>query len=863
MLKKCRLNLKYFFLSIAILSLLSFNMFYYSSSVVGSLMLLAYIICVGSWIGHLLFSKDPKLSQLLFGEIIIVCWIIVSEGILVIFKICTSELVILPLLALPLALQVLDILIGKQIVSKVNKDNHIDVKEHYTWSDILSLAVFMAALIGALWSALYIRNDLMLFSIWEVMPPYFWIFVFITVTSFVFLQKEIHNKLYGFEISMICSFLISFLYFGLMILVVKISFDPDIWVTLAKVRVIFNLGGRDPTGGLIIPKSGHQAFVLTFAKSMGKTFDLTSVRWVSFLWSPIMASIYIPFITYQFLRKLDSKHNVSHIFFLGIIGFMLFPNFWLMSVSVAEMVGDILMYVNLLFITIFLSDAKPYRGLFLTALTTVAAMLVHPFSGTFALMADLTALSFHRRLWKMKKLRLLLLMITAILAISIFPSEFTWIQKFLYKGISFQLNPISLEAVANFWFSPIWSPNQYTADSICSENFNWIRYALLIVGLLVLRPLKANDKGRVKKWLLLMIIIFWVGWFITTNGIKNLPYGTHRFARCVDLALLPLTSTILYKISKIATLSFIINGNVKMNIIINIITKLNKRRWGLTFSQNKISAIFMLSLIIVGMLSSFYIAYSIPSLFKNYPAEPGRPTWRTVTGDEMKIVKYIDNSSEGKNYCVLAYGYIPKLVAGVLGYRYYGKEQNLALSPGIIQESTDALMRKPSSLNIYNLMINTNSSVAFVVLEDWFIKLYSISEDDIEKLGSTASELKVFGENYRFFVFKYNLDKLYYSCFNYILPIDEYREESAIVIADDESEGFWKIIPSYGICKMSVPQIEFDDSTKLSGSESTRIVIGYGNYWTVGIVHFYDEHQNWSDKKYISFLCMATTLWRP
>jgi len=862
MLKNSSLNSIYFFVSLVLLSLLWFNVSFYSSSVIGSLTLLIYIIVVGSWIGRLLFSQDNRLSQQLFGIVVVVCWIIVSEGILVVFKVFTSESFILPLFILLLVLQISGLIIDRRIPNKLTQEYYAITKERYGLRDFIPMGIFVVGFLGSLFSALYVRNDSMMFSLWEVIPFYFWIFMFITLISFVFLQKRVKTKPYGFEISMVCSFLIAFLFFGLMVIVAKISFDPDIWSGLAIVRVIFNLGGRDPTGGLILTKSGYHAFLVTFAKSMGTTFASVSVQWVTWLWSPLMASIYIPFITYQFLKRFYSGDKFSHVFFLGAIGFMLFPIFWLMSVSGPEMVGDILMYVNLFFITIFLSDVKPYRGLFLMVLTTIAAYLVHPISGTFALMADLVAISFHRKIWKMEKLRYIFLAITAILALSLFPSEFTLIQEFLYKGAPFQLVSISFEKIANFWFSPIWLPNLWTADSIVSENFNWVRYVLLIFGLLALRPLKGNDKERIKAWLILTIIVFWVSWFITVNGIGNLPFGTHRFARCLDLALLPLASLILYKLSKIDSLSFIIDGNIKTNKVIKIAIKLKKHRLHLVFLKNKISAVFMLSLIIVGMLSSFYIAYSVSSLPKSYPAEPGRPTWRTVTGDEMKIVQYINKSSEGENYFVLGYGFIPKLVAGNLGYKsYYGIGPNVATGPGTVSDLTEVFMRNPSLSIIYSTMVRLNSSVAFVVLEDWYIKRYSITEDKIETIRSTASEWKVYGENYRFFVFKYDLDVLYTSFFKYILPIDEPVEESVIVIADDESEGFWEIISSYGSGNMGVPQIEFDNSAKLSGSESTRIVIGYGNYGTVGLVHFYDGYQNWSDAKYISLFIYGSESW--
>jgi len=85
--KKYSLNLKYFFFSLALLSLLSFNMFYYYSPIVGSLSLLTFVICNGLLMGDLVFSRERRISRLLFGVVLVICWIIVSEGMLVIFKI--------------------------------------------------------------------------------------------------------------------------------------------------------------------------------------------------------------------------------------------------------------------------------------------------------------------------------------------------------------------------------------------------------------------------------------------------------------------------------------------------------------------------------------------------------------------------------------------------------------------------------------------------------------------------------------------------------------------------------------------------------------------------------------------------------
>lgn len=850
MVKNNILNLIYLFVSLIILSVFWFNTYYIFSSIIGSIILLLYIIFFGSWTGSLIFPNDPKLNQMLFGTIIVICWTIVSQGTLVIFKRFTSESLLLPLFILPLVLLGFGLIFERRRNGKRAKECPSLIKEHYGPRDSIPIFLFLIGFLGSLFSAFHARNDVMLFSIWEVVPFYFWIFMFITLISFVFLQKRIKNKFYGFEVSMICSFLIAFLFFGIMVLVVEFSFDPDIWDGLSIVRVIFNLGGRDPTGGLIIINSGYHGFLATYAKSMGTTFDLESLRWFTWLWSPIMASIYIPFITYQFLRLFYSEEKMSHAFYLGIISFMIFPSFWLMSVSVAEMVGDILMYINLFFIALFISDGKPYRGLTLMVLTTIATYLVHPISGTFALMADLVAISFHRKIWKIKKLRYIFLAVTTLLALSLFPSEFTWAQTLLYKGVPRQLSSICLKETINFWFSPIWLPSLYTADSIMSENYNWFRYALLITGILALKSIKAYNEGRMKAWFVFTIIIFWVGWFITVNGI-DLTYSTHRFARNVDLALLPLASLIFYEISKINHLSFLLDGKIKMNKIITINLKLKKHKLSLVFSQPKLSATLMISLIILGMLSSFYVAYSIPSFSKNgLSAEPGRPTWRTVTGEEVSIVEYINASSKGQNYSVLSYGFIPKLVSGILGYRYNGKECNLAIAPGLVSYNTLKLMFDPSPSYILQTMAVTNSSVVFFVIEDWYVKHYNIQLGNLNKLKSFASEYRVFGTDYKFYVFKFDSSSIK-NLYRYINPVNEYNVRSTIILADDEKTSFWSTFAELS-GYIGAPTVSLENNTKISGDYSTKILISEGIYGRVGIYKNFDLPQNWSTKKYIS-----------
>jgi len=806
----------------------------------------------------MVFKDERNISQLLFGVIIIICWIVVSEGFIAIFKVFTRTLVIIPLLILPLVLAIVQKRRGHSENKTANGFNLSTSRMSWEIGDFCVAGVFAISFLSVLLTTLYVRTDKMIFSVWEVLPSYFWPLMFANIVTFILLQKKLQKKRYGFEVSIISSFLTAFLYFGLMVLVVKTSFDPDIWGLLSGVRVIFDLGGRDPTGStFVIQYSGYQAFLATFAMLGGNTFNLTLTRWITWLWSPIMASVYIPFITYQFLKKSYSNHNISHIFLLGVIGFMLFPTFWLMSVSVAEMVGDILLYVNLFFITIFISDTKPYRGLFLTALTTIAVILVHPISGTFALMADLVALPFHPRLWKMKNLRYLLLLVIVISALSMFPLQFSWVQGFLFKSSLFQLHAPSLEATTNFWLSPLWLPNQYTADSICSENFNWIRYVLLIAGFLALRSAKNNERGRVNLWLLSTVIVFWVSWFITVNGIPNLPYGPHRFARDVDIALIPFAAAILYNLSKINSISLVINEATALNKIISITLVKSKKRLGFSFSQARISAIIIMSLTIVALLSSFYVAYFIPSLSKNYPAEPGRPTWRTVTADEMKIVQLINASSGAENYCVLSHGFIPQLVEGILGYRYCGNEPNLAIASGTIMNSTSQLIFKPYPSLIYKSMVATNSSLAFFVTEDWYIKGSSVLLSNIEKLRQFASNYQVLGSDYKFYFFKFDLSTIITRLYQYVYPVEKYDVRSPTVIADDEQPNYWSTFEELS-GNIGKPLLSIRNDTKISGNYSTEALIENGTYGRVGFYKNFNNSLDLSSQKYISFFMYGT-----
>lgn len=837
------------YISLGNLLLLFVTIFYYPSVVIGPILFFAYMLFCSLWAGRVFFKDHFKFNQVLFGFIIVLCWIVVSEGLLAILKVFTPSLVMIPLIILPLFFSVID---------RGGLELNNEQKSFLLWErkDFYITSIFIVSFLSLIVIALSVRTDKMIFSVWEVIPLYFWPLIFFNILSFLFLQKRLYNKQLGFEITMISSFLIAFLYFGIMIIVAKISFDPDIWGLLSGARVIFDLGGRDPTGSsIVIQYSGYQGFLATIAVMCGNTFNTEIVRWVAWLWSPLLASIYIPFITYQFLKRFF-KNQQTNIFFLGIIAFMIFPSFWLMSVSVAEMVGDILLLINLFFITISIFDSKLYHGLFLTALTTLAILFIHPISGTFAIMSDLVAIPFYTIIWKHFKIRNILIIACLTLASVFFLAQFFFLYPIIFKiSNSFELTLPTLHTISNFWLSPIWLPQKFTADSICSEIFNWIRYAIVFIGFILIKR-STKSESRIIYLVILTIIAFWIGWFITITSINNLPYGTHRFARALDIALVPLCGAMFYSISKIENVCLLINNQIYFNreSILSLRIK-TKNLLKVSLSHKKILAFLLIGLTIASMMTSFYIAYSIPSMFKSYPANTGRPTWRTVSQEEMQIVQLINSSSSFSNYCVLSNGFIPQLIQGMLGYRFYGTEPNLAISPGVISTSTSKLLSNPSASIVYESMIATNSSIAYFVTEDWYLGGNTIYKQNMEKLKKFASDYEIIGSEYNLYYFKFDIEKVLASLYNH--PVDAYNVINPIVLMDDEQSDYW--IPFEELSgKIGKPNVYTNSVEKMSGRYSTEVIPANGNYGRVGIFKNFNTSLDLSAEKYLSMFLYAT-----
>jgi hypothetical protein len=210
-----------------------------------------------------------------------------------------------------------------------------------------------------------------------------------------------------------------------------------------------------------------------------------------------------------------------------------------------------------------------------------------------------------------------------------------------------------------------------------------------------------------------------------------------RFAYPVDVLFTPLAGVVLYS---------------TYGKICDSITKIgNKSR------IRRIGNLFLLVLIVLGSLTPISFGFLSPSFTKDrLKPDPGRPTWRAISSEEIAVINFIKTSSVGENhYVVLSDIFLGKVAAGNLGIRYSPTPNfntGCELTPYV-----DQMLLEPSQEVMHEVMKKTDSSVAYFILSGFWINYLNISEEKIELMKSFATEYQVFGNEYKIYVFKYTM----------------------------------------------------------------------------------------------------------
>lgn len=822
--KKSQLRYIYYnlFLYIAILLSITLNVLYFNSIILGCILFLSYLIFFGYITGKIFFSQED--FSLLMGIFLILCWLTIWEGIIATFKKFIVPWIFLPIVLYPLFLLIFQWK-NKRELSSLHF--YIILPKIDFIKNQKGKIIFILLIINCLFSYYYLfisRTSSMIFSANEVLPIYFWLFFTISLSLFAYLYRSVEKNKEIFML--IISFIISFLHFGIIYIIYKYSFGTDTFGLISSFRVVFYEGGRGLR--IVFFEMGLHGLIDSIVAIMTLQPETKLIYVVFRLFVPLIASIYIPFFTYKFLRLFIPSEKI---FYLGTFSFMLFPSLWSLGNSVAMNVGDIFLFSLLYFITRFFNSSK-HKFSYIShvvpiILTFFAILLLHQIVALYALLSVLSALFFHMLRTKSRKYYAIATMgLSLIIAIIIIPLFFTDVIAKLVPNYIGWLNSSatfsipSLSDITAFFFPQIYPFNQ----TIIEEQYNWFRYIIFIVGS---RHLMKNRKIFSKvgaMWLIILVINIWFSWFVLVTCLEGFVYGGHRFAKILDLALIPFAGVALYKICK----SRFHSVDISMRI------------W--KFKTRFPSIIIILLLLSSLCTCSSYIGFLSPLFPKdNIPAIPGRPIWRAVSEAEVKAVNYINATSKGMKYVVITDGFLKKLVTGMLGYETYPGLDRIYPGLGLwsvetryLHEMLNNPINYPTRSVMFRFMGLANVSVGYYLVGDYQIKQrYGDSKEYtayVEQLKRISDSWAVFTDeryNYSVYVFKFN----YYT----ILPVNTKLKGFKQTIVYDRQPDFWNV-QVWGKGKGNINILSYSENNGI-----VCITIDNGTYSGVGLTHTYNQ----------------------
>jgi hypothetical protein len=292
----------------------------------------------------------------------------------------------------------------------------------------------------------------------------------------------------------------------------------------------------------------------------------------------------------------------------------------------------------------------------------------------------------------------------------------------------------------NFLLPPLYGNENWLANSLVGDYFNWVRYLVLLGSFYVFRMQRQafsnpDEQHRIRNLLFVTAICFFFSWFLVTTFVEpEFVLGGYRFAYPVDVVFTPLAGVALYSAYK----------KIHDNLA-KIGHKSRIRRFG---------NLILLSLIVSGSLIPISVGFLSPNFSKDgLAAELGRPTWRAVSGEEVAAIDFIRSSVGESRYVVVSDYFLAKVAAGILGIRY-------APTPNLntgnqFKEYFTQMSLNPSIKIMCDAMKDADSTVAYFVTNDYWIKQLNVSTEKIELMKSLATEYHVFGNEYKIYVFKY------------------------------------------------------------------------------------------------------------
>jgi len=736
-------------LSLTLLFLLILNIYFFKSAVLGMILFLSLIVFLGYWVS-LIFFEELCLKYIL-GVLIVISWIILSESVLFFYKRLALPYLLIPISLIPPFLFICSNTFGKSkqpLSPRQHDEKRAPMRMIMLHDRLTGLAtlIFVSSIIICFLLLFMARTGSVIAIVWDAINPIFWISFAVSVVSLLYILQQ--NTIAS-QIKMVFSCIFSFELFGMLLMVHKYMWGFDPWVHLAFLKKLYLIGGLGEGKYSPLEYIGYRSFVASVAKL--SSLSVNHLYWLHLLIIPILASIFIPYLTFL---TLDFFLNREENTWPAAISFIFFPLFMMMNIALPNNLAIILVLACIYLVSrqIVYKKKIGFIPIFSTAL---AAILVHQQYGAPAVMMLLIATPFiikGKRKWKTVVLsiriknstysvssdifRLFLVLICFSVSAFFIPLLLV-VQPLLYQLLYPEarvkiptLTNITLSSLKNFLL-PSWFPSGAIQPLyLFWDNFKLIRYLIIAFGGYLL----LKKRKHVAIPYLLSIFTVYLSWFIVETVMVNIPFGrtSHRFGMMIDTFLLPLLGVMLCKYIRVVKVGF---------------------------KKHKLRSLIVICLVVLVACTSVYSGFDFDRII-NRP-DPLRE--RVVTDDYIETLNYINETAAGRYYVIVSDLYFGKVAAGYLGLRPYYPPGNPFVHVNIGNQINRYFFEIASNPSLFEplmieVMNKTHSTLGFYVIDDYWLKIQNLTTiNKIKQIKRIADEWKVFGEENKIYVFKYSM----------------------------------------------------------------------------------------------------------
>jgi hypothetical protein len=732
-------SIKFLILTIIVIGIVHIlNVTTYKSNFLSAILFVFYIVFIGFWVG-ISFFKDNEYKAI-FGIYLTLCFIITGESVLLISNHFIYPLTAIPFVFLPAILTIIYRKTGKfelRIFSIRNPD--------YSRKQILLAGLFVICSFGCLLTLFLSRSGTFAFSVFQLVPSYFLLLILSMLIIFIFQSYLTCISSWNSKYLLFALFIIGFTVFGSYLIVFSNGFDADPYSWITAIKHDFIYGYRAEPWRIMPIERGTESIIGSITTMSGE-FNTSLAKLFFDCLNPILASIFIPFFLYQFLSKIvpDSKKGY---YLIGSLAFLVFPTFWDFIATNSNYLGNIFLFGTLFLI--LKAFSKPTSSAIIALfLSFLATAFIHPISAVYSVMALLLASPFLIELKYPKSSNYLnhkfrriisiinsnIIYIIATLITSAIPLiALLYGNNILSVIVHLQLSPIatlkSTVTLSDFAsaFTPIWALTPFTASKLIGEGYNYIRIIILFLGFYSLSQKKAL--GRVRIWIAMTAISYFLAYFFIITLLQRLDHDPYRFALSLDIMLLPLAGLLIHDLfQKLTTL------RIEIRV-------------------RKFRRLFLIaSIILTGVLILLpvQLMLSLPNYPMRFASEQpllGRPTARAVSNEEIDALNYIGDISN--NYTVIASDeFLAKIAQGTVVFREFEGQNNIISDPAAISK----IISNNNFAIAEEIGRSTNSSTIFLIFNDWYLRVFGLSINNIEKftksLNLVGGLLITFGRDY-------------------------------------------------------------------------------------------------------------------